>query len=184
MPRQRRRDEPVPVTLRALSTDEVTAACERVVEGTGCNYLGTYSAWGGPSVDEWMKRSARADTAFVANTDTVEDEGTHWTLFYLPRDVDRPPYFYDSFGRDPTKMGRPMWRNYMQAVADRRMGGRTSSTRAKWDRNTYRMQEPHTAVCGQLCAMALWRLCRGEDVPKRIVKGETIQRFLHGLNAC
>jgi hypothetical protein len=174
-----------------MSTDEVTALCRRVVEGTGCTYLGTYPAWGGPDVAEWAKRTKKeGDTAFVANTDTVEDEGTHWTLFYLPRDVDRPPYFYDSFGRDPARMGRPMWRNYLTAIADRRMmmmmGPTTTTTtpttkRPYWERNAVRMQERHTAVCGQLCGMVLYLLSRKMNIPKKIVKEKTIERFLSCL---
>ncbi|ELT87674.1 hypothetical protein CAPTEDRAFT_185546 [Capitella teleta] len=120
-----------PVPLRALSTDEVTRLYERAVEGAGCEYLGTYSAWGGPDVNTWAAKTRHRDTAFVANTDTIEDEGTHWTLFYLPKDPASPPYFFDSFGRDPANMGRPMWRNYLRAIADRRWGA--GKGRPEWD---------------------------------------------------
>lgn len=169
------------MTLQALSTSEVTRLCERVVEGTKCDYLGTYSAWGGPDVATWADKTRKCDTAFVANTDTIEDEGTHWVLFYLPQDTTKPPYFFDSFGRDPAHMGRPLWRNYLRAIADRRMHGKTASTRPVWERNKVRIQEPHTAVCGQLCGLALYLLSRGLNLPKKIVQTEIIEDFIRDV---
>ena len=168
------------VTLKALTTDQVTELCERAVKGTDCEYLGTYPAWGGPNVATWERKSRDGDTAFVANTDTVDDEGTHWTLFYLPKNRSTPPYFFDSFGRDPAHMGRPMWRNYLQSIADRRCTGRRDAVKGKpkWKRNTHCIQEPHTAVCGQLCGLALWLKARGLALPKEVVKKKTLVQFL------
>lgn len=124
-------------------------------------------------MDEWIDAARDRDSAFVANTDVVEDEGTHWTLFYLPRDESRRPYLFDSFGRTPTSMGRPLWRAYMDAVATRRPGGD-----GRWDMNTHRVQEPHTTACGPLCAMALFLLARDMDLPKTVVRQKDIDDFM------
>ena len=125
-------------------------------------------------MDEWIDAASDRDSAFVANTDLVEDEGTHWTLFYLPCDKSRRPYLFDSFGRTPTSMGRPMWRTYMDAVATRRGGGD-----GQWDMNTHRVQEPHTAACGHLCAMALFLLARNMELPKTVVRQKDINDFVN-----
>ena len=171
----KRRIERTPTSLKSLSTDDVTRLCRKAVQGTDCVYLGTFSAWGGPDVRTWDQKTTTSDTAFVANTDVVEDEDTHWTLFYLPRDPAEPPSFFDTFGRDPEKMGRPLWRNYLRAIAYRRNGGR-------WERNKHRVQEEHTEVCGQLCCMALWLKARGQTLPKKYVPLENISGFLDFLN--
>lgn len=166
-----------PLSLDALSTDEVTRLCKRSVEGTGCKYLGTYPAWGGPDVKTWAEHAVTQDTAFVANTDTVEDEGAHWTLFYLPKDLTDPPYFFDSFGRSPDRMGRPMWRNYLRAIANCR-GPRIGGGRPVWRRNDIRVQDKNTTVCGQLCGLVLWLKARGMPLPKKVVSLDLVKQYL------
>jgi hypothetical protein len=123
-------------------------------------------------VDKWVAMSRRHDVAFVANTDLKEEPGTHWVLFYMPQDLKRRPFFFDSFGRDPPEMGRPLWNNYLAAACRRRGGD------GKWDDKEHPLQDPTSSVCGQLCAMALCRLARGKPIPSRI----TEDRILSFLN--
>lgn len=148
--------------------------CKRAVRGTRCKYLGTYSAWGGPSTTTWDDKTQKYDTAFVANTKTIEDEGEHWVLFYLPADESKKPYMFDSFARNPKEMGRPLWRKYMNTIAYKR-------GQPDWNRNHVKMQEHHTQVCGQLCAYVLRLLAHGKSVPKTIVKENTIIQFLQDM---
>jgi hypothetical protein len=150
--------DPHSCEFKSLSTPEVTELCKRVVEGTGCRYLGTFPAWGGPSADEWAAGSR--PSAFVANTDLRENDGTHWCLFFLPREG--KPYFFDSFARDPHACNRPFWTNFLARVS------RLRGFDGTWDKEPLRLQDPNTAVCGHLCAMGLWYLSRGIDVPEDI----------------
>jgi hypothetical protein len=167
--------------LSALSTDQVTDLCRKAVQGTNCHYIGTFAAWTGPNTDEWIDMSWDFDTAFVANTDVVEDEGTHWCLFYLSSDPTDPPFFFDSFGRLPIHLSRPYWTKYMQTVANKRsvLSGRASTD--QWACNNTVLQDPHTQVCGQLCAMALYQLSRGREVMSNIVPLDVIQDFVEML---
>lgn len=162
--------------LAALGSDDITRLCRRAVKGTGCDYLGTYAAWKVPHVNEWVARARHKDVAFVANTDLAEEPGTHWVLFYMPRDPRRRPFFFDSFGRDPREMGRPMWQEYLAAAC--RARGDTDN----WDENEPPIQDPTSSVCGHLCAMALWRLARRQPLPKTIVPMHDIHMFMRRLN--
>jgi hypothetical protein len=164
--RRRKEEKPVlvrpPKEYKALSTDEVTELCEDVVDGTDCRFMGTFSALGGPSTVEWVAAARSRDSAFVANTDLKENDGTHWCLFFLPKDETRKPYFFDSFARDPHAMGRHYWTNYLAETSRLRGGDGT------WDRQPFALQDPDTAVCGHLCAIALLYLSRGIHVPDEI----------------
>jgi hypothetical protein len=155
-----------------MATDEVTHLCRSVVKGTRCKFLGTFPAWQMPHVDDWLAQSRLRDTAFVANTDVKEDEGEHWVLFYMPCERNRRPFFFDSFGRDPHQMGRPLWQEYLKEACLRRGGD------GKWDENDARIQHPHTAVCGQLCGLALWKLARGRKLPQKYVELPYIVQFM------
>jgi hypothetical protein len=163
--------------LNALTTDQVTRLCKEVVKGTDCHYIGTYAAWKGPDTDEWIEKSKKVDTAFVANTDVIEKEGTHWCLFYLPADPTEPPYLFDSFGRVPTAMGRPLWRKYMETVAKKRVAA-YPKVPAKWAYNDVRVQDADTTVCGQLCAMALHRIVSGRTMLHHVVPLDVVQDFV------
>jgi hypothetical protein len=121
--------------------------------------------------------SKNLDVAFVANTDIVEKEGTHWCLFFLPNDLFEAPYLFDSFGRMPTAMGRPYWKNYMDEVTRRRVEELESPV-TDWAYNHVPVQSPYTSVCGQLCAMTLFRLSRDLGVYKSVVPLGDIVKFM------
>ena len=163
--------------MEPVTTGALNRYCGRAVKGTPCRYLGTYAAWQIPSAEEWVEYSRKSDVAFVANTDLREEPGTHWVLFYMPRDPSRRPFFFDSFGRDPPEMGRPGWTAYLKAACRVRGGGD-----GKWDDNEPPVQDPTSAVCGHLCVMALWKLARGRHLPETIVPLHRIQKFMKRLN--
>jgi hypothetical protein len=158
--------------MKALATDAITRLCRRAVKGTPCKYMGTYAAWKVPHVEEWAARARDSDVAFVANTDLAEEPGTHWVLFYMPRDPSKRPFFFDSFGRDPHEMGRPGWNAYLTAACKARGGD------GKWDDNEQPLQDPTSEVCGQLCVMALWNLAQGLKLPKTIVPDDNVRMFM------
>jgi hypothetical protein len=159
--------------MEPLTTSTLNRYCKRAVKKTPCNYMGTFAAWKIPSAKEWVRASRDSDAAFVANTDLAEEPGTHWVLFYMPQDPSKKPFFFDSFGRDPPEMGRPGWDAYLKAACHYRGGD------GKWDDNEPPVQHPKSSVCGHLCVMALWKLARGEHVPRTIVSMHRIKKFMN-----
>jgi hypothetical protein len=163
--------------LKELTTDEVTRVCRAAVRGTDCHYIGTFAAWQGPDTDEFLEEAKELDAAFVANTDVVEKEGTHWCLFFLPADLTEPAYLFDSFGRLPTSMGRMYWSDYMKTITEKRRE-RYGSPIREWAFNNNVVQDPNTAVCGQLCAMTLFSLCRDKPLFTHVVPLHVVDKFM------
>lgn len=71
--------------------------------------------------------------AFVANTDTQDEPGTHWVAFFIPKRG--KPEFFDSYG--------------LSAIADGHLD--FCSNGSSWKYNKKELQSLTSKVCGHYC---------------------------------
>lgn len=93
--------------------------------------------------DELMGQEWNLPCCFIANTDTRDQSGSHWTAFYLP--VSGPLEYFCSYGLSPFA-----FITYLQ------QSGFSHITR-----NTDMLQSLDSVVCGQYCLYYLHQRCRG-----------------------
>jgi hypothetical protein len=92
--------------------------------------------------DRLPRTVTRYPCGFIANTDIMSREGTHWIAFYLPRRGQAE--FFDSYGEDPTSNSVHFQRWFTQHVSA-----------VKW--NTKQIQSAYSSVCGLYCLFFLRR---------------------------
>ena len=87
----------------------------------------------------------RYPQAFIINSDTSDQSGTHWLACYF--DQDKRAEFFDSFGQAPAAYG-----HYFKTFID------DNSVSCTY--NTTCLQSMNTTVCGQYCIFYLVHRCR------------------------
>jgi len=94
--------------------------------------------------------------AIICNTDPSDQEGTHWTAFYLPKSKQQPVEFFDSFARKPEYYS-PHFTKFLEENAK------------KWIKSAKTVQAPLSWTCGEHCLFYLKLRCGGISM-KNILK--------------
>ena len=119
---------------------------------TKTDILGACWAWCGKASDQLY------GAAFVANTDTKDEDGDHWVVFYFPSPYHKNrtygAYFFDPLGRSPLDNGHAEWEELLSSW----------STDA-WEYNQVHIQEIGANCCGQLCLLWLFYMTGRRGFP-------------------
>ena len=104
------------------------------------SHLGGGYTTGVYAADRLPKR-LKKPAAFIANTDTHDEPGTHWVAFFIP--VKGKPEYFDSYGLNCFIEGHLNFQ---------------ANTKKTWVWNKKELQSLNSKVCGHYCLVYL--ICR------------------------
>ena len=116
--------------------------CVNVHLGAGKYTTGVYAS-------DRLPRRFKKPAAFIANTDTHDEAGTHWVAFFIP--ARGKPEYFDSYGLDTFIKGHLNFQSQINKV---------------WHYNKKEFQGVMSNVCGHYCLAFLIGRIKGYTMRK------------------